>query len=288
MERADMLARLRALPYDPSEYWVITGGAMVLYGLRERTHDIDLGCKSRMADGLEAEGYLYQITEDGNRWFKLGDDLEVFENWLYDRVVPVDGVPVISLPGLLAMKQALGREKDLRDIRLIQTLPTQTKGEGENAVYSFRPISPEYDASMAGLVRVNLKSHRLDIPGTAYYDQALDHLSAFYRHPGRAYYVLLQDGTVVGGIGFAEFQGDCCELQKLYLADGVKGKSLSYGMISFVEEKARELGYRRIYLETHANLTAAIHVYERSGYREIPRPAGVVHSTMNKFYQKQL
>ena len=35
-------------------------------------------------------------------------------------------------------------------------------------------------------------------------------------------------------------------------------------------------------------IAALIHVYERSGYREIPRPAGVVHSTMNRFYLKQL
>lgn len=131
MERADILARLRALPYDPSEYWVITGGAMVLYGLRERTHDIDLGCTPRLADLLQAEGNSPKITADGNRWFQLSEDLEVFENWLYDQVVPVDGVPVISLAGLLAMKQALGREKDQRDIRLIQSRLTQTQETGE-------------------------------------------------------------------------------------------------------------------------------------------------------------
>lgn len=59
-------------------------------------------------------------------------------------------------------------------------------------------------------------------------------------------------------------------------------------MIRFIEDRAREFGCRRIYLETHTNLAAAIHVYERSGYREIPHPAGVVHGTMNRFYLKQL
>ena len=152
----------------------------------------------------------------------------------------------------------------------------------------YRPLAPEHDAAMADLIRGNLRRFRLDIPGTAYYDEALDHLSAYYRQPGRAYYVLLEDGAVVGGIGLAEFRGDCCELQKLYLADAVKGRGLGYDLIRHIEEKARELGYRSVYLETHTNLAAAIHVYERAGYREIPRPAGVVHSTMNKFYIKQL
>lgn len=120
MNKTDITARLKAFPYDPEEYWVITGGAMVLYGMREETSDIDLGCTTRMADCLEQEGYLYQTTADGNRWFRVGDDLEVFENWLHDTVDRIDGIPVISLPGLIAMKQQIGREKDMRDIALIR------------------------------------------------------------------------------------------------------------------------------------------------------------------------
>ena len=119
MNKAEMIAKLKAFPYDPAEYWVITGGAMVLYGIREESSDIDLGCTAQMADRLEQEGYLYKVTDDGNRWFKLGEDIEVFENWLFDTVDHVDGIPVISVQGLIEMKKDLGREKDLRDIALI-------------------------------------------------------------------------------------------------------------------------------------------------------------------------
>ena len=94
-------------------------GLGVLYGIREETADIDLGCTPKLADRLEAEGYLYQITPGGNRWFKLGGRWEVFENWLYDSVVTLEGIPVISLKGLREMKLRLGREKDLKDVRLI-------------------------------------------------------------------------------------------------------------------------------------------------------------------------
>ena len=128
MRKSDILETLRAVPYDPKAYWVVTGGAMVLHGFREQTHDIDLGCTKQLADQLEAAGFLYKVMEDGNRWFKLSKDVEAFENWLYDAVVSVEGVPVISIPGLLAMKQALGREKDLRDVRLIrEAFPSQTR-----------------------------------------------------------------------------------------------------------------------------------------------------------------
>ena len=119
MNKAEMTAKLKAFPYDPAEYWVITGGAMVLYGIREESSDIDLGCTAKLADRLEREGYLYKVTDDGNRWFKLGEDIEVFENWLFDKVDHVDGIPVISVQGLIEMKKDLGREKDFRDIALI-------------------------------------------------------------------------------------------------------------------------------------------------------------------------
>ena len=154
----------------------------------------------------------------------------------------------------------------------------------------YKPLKSEYDAALANLVRTNLKAHQLDIPGTVYFDEGLDHLSGFYHHPGRAYYVLLDNDKLIGGIGLAEFGGfpDCCELQKLYLDDCAKGQGLGYEMIRLIEKKAAELGYKQIYLETHTNLQAAIHIYEKAGYVQIRRPDSVVHSTMNRFYLKEV
>ena len=119
MNKAEITARLSAFPYSSREYWVITGAAMVLYGIREETADIDLGCTTEMADRLETGGYLYKVMPDGTRWFKISAEMEAFENWLCDSVIMKDGIPVISLKGLREMKEKLGREKDLRDIQLI-------------------------------------------------------------------------------------------------------------------------------------------------------------------------
>lgn len=154
----------------------------------------------------------------------------------------------------------------------------------------YRPIAPEHDVAVAELIRSNLKAHRLDIPGTVYFDAGLDHLSEFYAEPNRAYYVLLEDEAVIGGVGYAAFEGfaDCCELQKLYLCDAAKGKGLGYELLGFIEDRARDAGFLRMYLETHTNLQAAIHLYEKTGYRQIPRPECVVHGTMNRFYLKEL
>jgi putative acetyltransferase len=156
----------------------------------------------------------------------------------------------------------------------------------------FREISKADDAILAGIIRSNLKAYKLDIPGTVYFDNNLDHLSDYYLgdRAKRYYFIAVEDDEVIGGIGLAEFEffDDCAELQKLYLADRAKGRGIGYTLIRMVEDKARELGYKRIYLETHNNLTPAIHIYEKSGYREIEKPAGVVHATMDRFFIKEL
>ena len=154
----------------------------------------------------------------------------------------------------------------------------------------FAPIEPHQDAAMAAIVRAALKEHGLDKPGTAYFDASLDHLSAYYDRPGRAYYVLLDGETVVGGVGVAEFDDlpGGCELQKLYLAPAFHGRGLGSQMIRYIEDRARALGYRQIYLETHTALQAALRAYERCGYRSIPRPSSVIHTTMDRFYLKEL
>lgn len=38
MKKEDIIKRLLELNYPPSEYWLVTGGAMVLYDIKESTN----------------------------------------------------------------------------------------------------------------------------------------------------------------------------------------------------------------------------------------------------------
>ncbi len=158
--------------------------------------------------------------------------------------------------------------------------------------YKIRKMIPQDNSAVAALIRDNLKKHSLDIPGTVYFDPHIDNLYDFYSVGiKRGYYVLTDaEDNVVGGIGFDEFTPfpACAELQKLYLADSVKGIGLGYRLISFVEDKMIEAGFNASYLETHHNLKAAIHIYEKSGYSQINRPKKVAHGAMDHFYYKKL
>ena len=78
-----------------------------------------------MADKLEKEGYSAEILHDGSRRIVFSETVELFENWLEDRAVLLEGLPVVSLDGLIRMKETLGREKDRQDILLINEYRTR-------------------------------------------------------------------------------------------------------------------------------------------------------------------
>ena len=120
MNKHEIVQKLKILGFPLEEYWIVAGGAMVLYGIKEETRDIDLGCSRKLADRLEADGHLPVRMADGSRKFVIDSEVEVFEEWLFDRIEYIDGIPTISLSGLIMMKQSLGREKDLADIEAIK------------------------------------------------------------------------------------------------------------------------------------------------------------------------
>lgn len=156
-----------------------------------------------------------------------------------------------------------------------------------------RPIQPKDNAVIKQILRADLKATGLAIPGTAYFDENLDTLNTFYdAQPNRAYFVAVSDdGQVLGGAGCGEFDAPngIAELQKLYLDEDARGQGLSYQLIDRVTAFAKDAGYRQLYLETHHNLTAAVHIYRKLGFRQLAdMPAGVSHNTMDLFFIKDL
>ena len=157
----------------------------------------------------------------------------------------------------------------------------------------WRKLEAADNALLARIIRSNLEKYHLDRPGTAYYDAQLDNLSEDYSAcPEKRIYLIAHNeaNKVVGGVGVAEYESvpGCAELQKLYLIDEYKGLGYGRKLVELAEEKAKELGYTEIYLETHTNLQEAISLYEKMHYEKQERPLNAVHSTMNCFYHKRL
>ena len=89
-------------------------------------------------------------------------------------------------------------------------------------------------------------------------DPNLDELYQVYSQPGHAYWVVEYEGEVVGGGGIAP----------------LTGKGLAKKLALMAMEQAREMGFKRCYLETTAFLKEAIALYEHLGFEHIDYALG--------------
>ena len=140
-----------------------------------------------------------------------------------------------------------------------------------------RPIRAEDDAAVAAIIREVMSSFGACGPGFAINDPEVDHMSSAYAAPRAAYFVLELDGRVAGGAGIAPLEGgepDTCELRKMYFLPSARGRGLGERMLGLCLDRARELGFRRCYLETLTGMDAAMKLYEKAGFRRLCGPVG--------------
>lgn len=126
LDRDAILNRLKNLRLPAGSYVVTAGAALVLYGIRETTRDLDLGCTKTLAADFLNNGCAFR-WEDGRRVIETGDGVELLEGWMPEDVVRMDGFPVASLQSIRQLKESLGREKDWEDIRRIDEVLAQQK-----------------------------------------------------------------------------------------------------------------------------------------------------------------
>jgi len=80
---------------------------------------------------------------------------------------------------------------------------------------------------------------------------------------------LTEPKTPVGTFGIHRIDDYTCELRKMYLIKEHRGKGLGEFMLRIAIDIAKELGFKRIALETISPLTAAIALYKKYGFTEI-------------------
>lgn len=103
------------------------------------------------------------------------------------------------------------------------------------------------------------------------YDDELAHLEQKYGLPKGRLYLLFCNGDVAGCIGLKQLDGDSCELKRLYIKPAFRGMHLSDLLVKQIISDAKEIGYKRILLDTLPFLTAAIALYKKHGFQEISK-----------------
>ncbi|MDT0555169.1 GNAT family N-acetyltransferase [Patiriisocius hiemis] len=140
-----------------------------------------------------------------------------------------------------------------------------------------RPIEKKDNQEIAEVIRTVLIEHGVPKVGTAYADKALDCMYETYDKERAIYMVVEEDGRLIGGAGIAQldnYDGNVCELQKMYYLAEARGRGIGSQMMQQCLEKAKKFGFEKCYLETMPYMKAAQKLYERVGFSYIDGPMG--------------
>lgn len=154
--------------------------------------------------------------------------------------------------------------------------------------YLLRDVRPGDDAELAALIRRVMPEFGASGDGFAIKDAEVDAMFEAYTRPGHAYFVLKRDGVLVGGGGVGALVGGevgVCELRKMYFLPDARGHGQGERLLRRCLQKAQELGYSKMYLETLATMTGAQKLYERMGFEKLGAPLGATgHFGCNRWY----
>ena len=142
---------------------------------------------------------------------------------------------------------------------------------------TIRQIQPEDNPTIASIIRGTLMEFGAARPGTVYYDESTDRLSSVFNVSRGVYYIAEQDGIMLGGAGIYPTEGlgdTTCELVKMYLLPAARGKGIGKALMNKCIEFAKENHYTQIYLETMPELSNAIKLYEKFGFKSLNGPLG--------------
>ncbi len=140
-----------------------------------------------------------------------------------------------------------------------------------------KTILPEDNKALAKIIRNSLEEFKANKPGTVYFDESTDNLSEVFKTPNSIYFVAEADGVLLGGGGIYPTQNlpaGTCELVKLYLSNAARGKGIGKLLMEKCFTAAKDLGYKKMYLETMPELNIAVPMYEKMGFTYLQSPQG--------------
>ena len=107
--------------------------------------------------------------------------------------------------------------------------------------------------------------------GNGPWDDDLHRIESEYIEAGGEFYVGVIDGRIVAMGALKRLTGTRAEICRMRVHPNLQRKGLGTRILSKLEERARELGFRTLTLDTTAGQVAAIRMYTKAGYEEVAR-----------------
>jgi ribosomal protein S18 acetylase RimI-like enzyme len=98
----------------------------------------------------------------------------------------------------------------------------------------------------------------------------LDHPVESVIDPGGQIFFAIEEGEVAGTVAMIPFDDDAFELTKMAVDPNFRGRGLGDLLMQACIDLARGSSRRRIILESNTKQAAAIQLYRKFGFKEIP------------------
>ncbi len=159
--------------------------------------------------------------------------------------------------------------------------------------FLIRPIRKADNAEVAKVIRTVMTSFGAVGEGFSIEDLEVDQMYEAYQGNQSVMYVVVgKEEKVLGCGGFAPLTGgdpDTCELRKMYFLEEARGKGLGRKMLEMSLVGAKEMGFKKCYLETLQHMEAARRLYEKAGFLPLSCALGNTgHGGCDSYYLLEL
>ncbi len=118
MNKTQIIEKLKEYNFDPRKYIVISGAAMVLYGFKEETNDIDISVTKEYMKYL-LKNYDCVIENKEKNAYMIDNVINFGTNYYKKRRNYINEIPTQKKEDLIELKKLLNREKDIIDLSKI-------------------------------------------------------------------------------------------------------------------------------------------------------------------------
>ena len=116
MNKREFTEALEKMNLPRKDYIILSGGSLLMRGLREQTEDLDITVSRELAQKID----LYHCPKDDHGLYMPFENVQMMDDMDQFRFDMVDGYRCESLEDILRQKKEWNREKDQKDIEVIE------------------------------------------------------------------------------------------------------------------------------------------------------------------------
>jgi len=100
-------------------------------------------------------------------------------------------------------------------------------------------------------------------------ERELADIPSMYGPPHGLFLLAWHKNEVAGGVALRKLTPSICEMKRLYVYDHFKNRGVGRSLCTVLIQEARDMGYKKMRLDTLGYMKSAIGLYRSLGFKEI-------------------